>query len=270
MGSERYGIVVLAATISSLPFVDAGAGLAVMRAVPWHRARGDEAHARRLAGSGLLLSVVGGALVGAAIWVVAPDIADALRLTHGQRPVAVAACHVVAFTTPAVVAAGLLGAVLRAAGHFPATAISSALTMIGLNVVWASVAGLSDDVLLVVRVQLLIVALTLLWMLGVIWFRARGYLFPVRPSISASRELLSFGGKSSIGSGSLLLLFRADKLVLATVLPVSVLPAYAIPFSIALRITVVSQALGGVLLPRLSAISGRGDLAEMRRVGLAA
>jgi O-antigen/teichoic acid export membrane protein len=270
MGAERYGIVVIAAAVLSMPFIDIGAGWAVVRAIPWHRARGDESHARRLAGSGLVMAAVGGLAAGALLWTLAPGVATLFRLTANERPAVVAVLHVVAFIVPVTVAVGALAAVVRAAGHFPAIALSRAFVMVALNAVWALVAGQHDDVLLVVRAQLAIAAIALLWMLCVVWLRARSYLFPLRPSIAASRELLSFGGRSTIGLGSLLFLFQADKLVLATVLPVAVLPAYSVPFSVALRITVVSHAFAGVLLPRLSAIASRGDVAEMRRVGVTA
>jgi O-antigen/teichoic acid export membrane protein len=271
MGAERYGIVVItAATMSSLVLVDAGAGWAVQRAVPWHRARGDYVYARRLAASGLLLTIVAGCLAGAAIWTFASDIVDVFRLSASVRPEAVAALHVAAFTLPLTLVFGLFIAVGRAAEQFPLIATSSALMMVALNVVWALVAGEHNDVVLVARAQLVITAGSVMWLLLALRRRARSYLFPLRPSLSASRELLSFGGKSSVGHGSLVLLYQADKVALATVLPVAVLPAYSIPFNVALRITVVSQALAGVLLPRLSAISSRGDLAEMRRVGMAA
>jgi O-antigen/teichoic acid export membrane protein len=98
--------------------------------------------------------------------------------------------------------------------------------------------------------------------------RARAYLFPFRASLGAIRELLTFGGKSSTGQASLVVLTQADKVALAAVLPVSVLPAYSIPFSIALRITVTSSALGTVLLPRFAALSSLGDVQETRRVGM--
>jgi O-antigen/teichoic acid export membrane protein len=81
---------------------------------------------------------------------------------------------------------------------------------------------------------------------------------------------MSFGGRSAAGMASLSALNQADKVALAAVLPVSTLPAYSIPFSIALRITIVSSSLAGVLLPRLAAMSSTGDVVEVRRVGLAA
>jgi O-antigen/teichoic acid export membrane protein len=271
MGPERYGIVVItAATMSSLVLVDAGAGWAVQRAVPWHRARGNHAHARRLAATALLLTTVAGCLGGAAIWIFASDVVDLFRLSTPVRPEAVAALHVAAFTLPLTLAAVLFTSVGRAAGQFPLTAMSSAFTMVALNVVWALVAGEHNDVVLVARAQLAITGVTVIWLLIVVRLRARSYLFPLRPSLSAARELVSFGGKSSVALASLLMLVQADKVALATVLPVSALPAYSVPFSVAVRIRVMSVALGHVLLPRLSAISSRGDLAEMRRVGMAA
>src|SRR5256714_5980451 len=267
MGSERYGVVVVtAATVSTMLFLDGGASWAVMRFVPWHRARGDHVRARRLAASGLLFASVAGCILGTAVWLVTPNLVDLFRLSASLRPEAVAALHVAAFTLPLAAMSGVAIALARAADQFAAASLALAFLMVALNVVWALVAGDSNDVGLVARAQLVITAILVLFLLTVVRLRARSYLFPIPPSASSLRDLLVFGGKTSIAAGSLVLLYQADKVVLATVLPVSVLPTYSIPFSIAIRITVVSGALAGVLLPRLSAISSRADLGELRRV----
>lgn len=272
MGAERYGIVVITtATVSALLWVDGGVGWAVMRAVPWHRARGDRLHARRLAGSGVVVTALLGCIAGAAIWILAPAIVDLFRLSAPVRPLAVATLHVAAFTLPLSLLLNVVSSVARAAGDFRIPAVSIAFWVVALNVAWALAAGEPDDVVVIARAQLAITAAALVFVLAAVWVRARDYLFPLRPpSLGASRELLAFGGKSTLGAASLVLLYNADKLALATVLPVSILPAYSIPFSVAVRIQLVARALATVLLPRLSAISSRGDSAELRRVGMAA
>jgi O-antigen/teichoic acid export membrane protein len=271
MGAERYGVVVItAAALNSLLLVDIGAGWAVMRAVPWHRARGDDEHARRLAGSGLVLGLLAACVIGAAVWVFADEITGVFRLSASARPDAEAAFRVLAFTLPLTVTYSIAASVARAAGLFPLVAAMSTFTIVALNVYWAVVAGEPNDVVLVARGQLVIAAIAVTTMLIGVHHGARAYLFPLRASLTAVRELLSFGGKSATGMASLLVLLQADKVALAAVLPVSVLPAYSIPFSIALRITVTSSALGTVLLPRFSALSSLGDAGEMRRVGMRA
>jgi O-antigen/teichoic acid export membrane protein len=271
MGAERYGIVVItAATLGSLLIVDAGAGRAVMRAVPWHRARGDDTHAQRLAGSGLLFSLLAGAVIGGAVWLLADEISEILRLTPGTRAIAADAFRVVAFVVPMTLAMMTVAAVAKAAGMFPLTAMTSAFVVVGLNVIWAAVAGQPDDVVLVAKAQLLLTAVALGVLVLAVRLRARDFLFPLRPSLEGMRELVSFGGRSAIGMASLGVMNQADKLMLGVVLPVAVLPTYSIPFAVALRITVVSNSLATALLPRLAAVSSLGDLDETRRIGFSA
>jgi O-antigen/teichoic acid export membrane protein len=271
MGAERYGIVVItAAALNSLMLLDGGAGLAVLRAVPWHRARGDTKHARSLAASGLLLTLAVGSVVGAVVWLLADHVVDVFRISESARPDAVAAFRVAAFILPLSLGLGVLLSLARSAGLFWATAASSAFVMSALNITWAAVAGESHDVVLVAKAQFVITLVAVTGLLIVLAIRARDYLFPLRPSLRGTRELMSFGGRSAAGMASLSALNQADKVALAAVLPVSTLPAYSIPFSIALRITVVSSSLAGVLLPRLAAMSSTGDVVEVRRVGLAA
>ena len=271
MGSERYGIVVItAATLNSLMLLDGGAGLAVTRAVPWHRARGDIEHARSLAGSGLLLTVAVGSVLGTVVWLLADQIVDIFQISESARPDAVSAFRVAAFILPLSLGLGVLIALGRTAGLFRAIAVVSAFVMSALNIAWAAVAGESHDVVLVAKAQFVITLVAVAGLLIVLAIRAHDYLLPLRPSLRGTRELLSFGGRSVAGLASLSVLNQADKVALAAVLPVSALPAYSIPFSIALRITIVSSSLAGVLLPRLAALSSTGDAAEVRRVGLAA
>ncbi len=271
MGSERYGIVVVtAAALSSLMLLDGGTGWAVQRAVPWHRARGDTEHARGLAASGLLLTVSIGSLIGMVVWLLAGDIVNLFQISDDVRPVAVSAFRVTAVVIPLSLLLGVFGSLARSAGLFWATAVSSAFVMSALNIAWAVIAGDANDVVLVVKAQFVITVVGVVWLFSVLSISAPDYLFPFRPTLRAARELLSFGGRSAAGPASLSILNQADKIGLAAVLPVSVLPAYSIPFSIALRITVVSSSLAGVLLPRLAAISSLGDTAEARRVGMAA
>ncbi len=271
MGAERYGIVVIStATIASLLLVDAGAGWAVMRAVPWHRARGDHEHARRLAGSGLLLSAVAGSVAGGLLWLFSGDLVDVFKLSADLRPVAVQTFHVVAFILPLTLLYGVLAAVARSAGMFSLNAVVSTSVSVGMNIVWALVAGRDNDVVLVADAQLVLIASGLVVMLAVIHRRARDYLFPLRPGRRPAAELAAFGGKAAAGHASLTALANADKIGLAAILPVAVLPTYSIPFSVAIRITLGSSALSTVLMPRMAASSSVGDLEEARRLGLAA
>ena len=181
---------------------------------------------------------------------------------------AVSAFRVAAFVLPLSLGLGVLIALARTAGLFGAIAVTGAFVMSALNIAWAALAGESQDVVLVAKAQFVITLVAVTGLLIVLAIRSHDYLFPLRPSMRGIRELLSFGGRSAAGLASLSVLNQADKVALAAVLPV-VLPAYSIPFSIALRITVVSSSLAGVLLPRLAALSSTGDAAEVRRVGLA-
>jgi O-antigen/teichoic acid export membrane protein len=271
MGAERYGIVVIsAATVASLVMVDAGAGWAMLRTIPWHRARGDEEHARRLAGSAFLLTGAAGTVFGVLLWNLAGDLADLFRLSAGTTPVAVRAFHVTAFLLPVLMVHGAMAALARSAGMFVLTAAVAAGMAIGLNVAWTIVAGRPDDVVWVVKCQVAFTAVGALALLLALRLRARHYLFPWRVSLPAARELLAFGGKSGFGQGSLIVVNNADKVGLGAVLPVSVLPTYSIPFAVATRITLVASALVNVLFPRMSAAAAVGNVAETRRLGMTA
>jgi O-antigen/teichoic acid export membrane protein len=271
MGSERYGIVVLtSATIGSASLIDIAGGWAVMRSASWHRAQGNREHARRIAGSGLLLAATAGAFGTILLFALSGPLVDLFRLSSGVHQVALDALRISAFVLPFVLVNSVLAGIGRVAGMFRATALSAVVIVVPLNIVWAVVAGRDDDVVLVAATQLALTCLVTLGWLALLRLRAREYLFPVTVGRGASRELLGFGAKALGGQAGTAVLYQADKMVLGALLPVAALPTYSIPFSLASRITLVSSSLAGAMFPRMSAIAARGDTAEIRRVGRAA
>jgi O-antigen/teichoic acid export membrane protein len=154
----------------------------------------------------------------------------------------------------------------RAIGMFPLVGVVAATQVIVLNIVWVAVAGTEDDVVKVLTAQLLIGcgAIVASAVAVRLW---HGWALRLRlPRRETFREITSFGAKTSSGQAGLGLLVSADKPLLGAVIPVSSVPFYAIPFGLALRITLVSSSASSAVFARVVAALARGQEAEFARL----
>lgn len=138
--------------------------------------------------------------------------------------------------------------------------------MIILNVVWVAAAGTENDVVKVLTAQLLIDCGAIAASALAITAR-RGWPLRLRlPRRETFREITAFGAKTSSGQGGLGLLVAVDKPVLAAVIPVAGVPFYAIPFALAVRITLVSSSASSAVFGRVVEALAGDDDAEFCRL----
>ncbi len=149
---------------------------------------------------------------------------------------------------------------------FALVGVVAAGQVVATNVIWAAVAGEPDDVLKVLIAQLLI-ACGAIAITAVAIKARRGWALRARlPSRDALREITSFGAKTSSGQAGLGMLLAADKPVLGSVMAVSAIPAYSIPFALALRIMLVSSSVSSAVFPPAVAALAAGDRSELARL----
>lgn len=271
MGPEAYGIVaVMASMVSYLGFLDLGLGRALTRFIPLYGARGRPERAGEMVFVAAVLSVTLGSAAGLAVAAAAPVLArrafDISPVLQGQ---AASAFRLGGLLVPLFLLQNVAAGVGRALGLFKHVAVIGFATMAVVNVVWAIVASRPDAVEAVAQVHVLAVGASVVAWIVVIRRR------PDRPRITPSAwrstagELLRFGGLTSVANVGWLLMSSADKLVLASLVPAVRLPLYVIPFSLAMRITVVCTAATTVALPRLAATSDAdlGPDMDTARVG---
>jgi O-antigen/teichoic acid export membrane protein len=267
MGAERYGIVViLSAAVGYFGLLDIGAAWGVMRFVPWHRERGDDAAAQRVVAAAVVLSLGVGLAIGLLVLVLAPSLRSLLKLSAATAAQATDAIRVMAAFVPVLLLASLFSGLGRAVGMFALVGVVAAGQVVALNVVWVAVAGERDDVVKVLVAQVVIGVAAIVVTAVAIAARRSWILRPRLPSRAAFREITSFGAKTSSGQAGLGMLIAADKPVLGSVIPVSAIPAYAIPFALAMRITLVSSSVSSALFPPVVAALAAGDEAEFVRL----
>ena len=267
MGPERYGIVVvLSAVLGYVGLLDIGAAWAVMRFVPFHRARDDLAAAQRVVVAAAVLALAVGSAVGVVLLVLAEPAASILDLSPGSAEQAEDAVRILAITMPLMLLASVFSGLGRAIGMFALVGILAAAQVVALNAVWVAVAGTENDVVKVLTAQLVIVAAVIVVSAVAIKARRGWALRPRVPSRETFREMLSFGAKTSSGQAGLGLLLAVDKPVLGAVIPVAAVPVYAIPFALALRITLFSSSASSAVFGRVVAALAAGEDAEFARL----
>jgi O-antigen/teichoic acid export membrane protein len=267
MGAERYGIVViLSAAVGYVALLDIGAAWGVMRFVPWHRTRGDDEAAQRVVAAAVVLSLGVGLAVGLVVLALAPSLASLLDVSAGSAAQTTDAVRVMAAFVPVLLLTSLFSGLGRAVDMFALVGVVAAGQVVALNVVWAVVAGEPDDVLKVLIAQLLIGCAAIVITAVAIKARRGWALRPRLPSGGALREITSFGAKTSSGQAGLGMLLAADKPVLGSVMAVSAIPAYSIPFALALRIMLVSSSVSSAVFPPAVAALAAGDRSQFARL----
>lgn len=255
MGPERYGILaVTASLVSYLSFFDIGVGWALTHFVPYYRAADQYDDLQRMIFAGLVLSLTIGIIIGGLIWVWAPWLSmKLLNLSPLLEASATFSIRMAAVCVPLVLVTSVFGGIGRGLGLFAQSGIIRFLTFASLNIAWAVFAPSDRAVELVSVTQVALLVIALWGWVVLIWSRFPGRL--TRPTFqkTAYTSLLSYGFFSSVSSFGYLLLNAADKLILAVIIPVREIVFYAIPFTLASQIPVVSMTLALVLFPRFSA-----------------
>jgi O-antigen/teichoic acid export membrane protein len=267
MGAERYGIfVVLSLAAGFATLFDFGAAYAVLRFVPWHRARGDTTAAQRIVTSGLIASVSIGALFALAVLLLARPLTAVLDISPAVYADTLAAIRITSAFIPILLVLNMLSGLTRAVGMFALSGALAAGQVIALNVAWVVVAGTPNDIVKLAVAQVAIGCLTAAVGFALIKLRQGWALRPVMPKWASFREILSFGAKTSAGQGAMGLITSGDKLMLGALLPVASLPIYSIPFSFAVRIMMVPSSLSSAVFPPVVDAMAHHHLEEVARL----
>ena len=268
LGPERYGAwVAMAAAVAWVGLADLGMGFALVNAGAAAAARGDERALARLhatatawlSGAGLGLGVGAVALARHAdlpAWLGAPA---ALRgeLSDAAAVVAVLAAVRLPLSGAAALATGAGGLhrvrLFQAAGALLQIAGAWVAARRGLGTAGFAAVVMGGQVL-----GPLLSAADLAWREG--WARARPADVSGERLASLLRPSLDF----FLLQVSVLLVLNTDNLVIALTLGAGAVPAYAVPFRLALMPASLLTVLTGAAWPSLAALHARGELAALR------
>ncbi len=255
MGSERYGVVALtSALLSYLSFFDVGVGWALTHFVPYYLAAKEEDQLRRMIFAALVVSCSLGVVGSVVLWFLAPWLsAEVLNLSPEVVGSARFSIRLAALGLPLLLVTSVFSGIGRGLGLFSANGYIRFLTFGCLNVSWALVAGSDRAVELVSITQVVLATIGVCAWAVLAKRRFPGRLLKPTMAWNTYRKLLSYGFLASVSNFGHVLMFSADKLLLAALLPVRELAYYTIPFSLAMQIPLLSVTVALVLFPRFSA-----------------
>lgn len=253
MGSERYGIIVLATSIGGyLMFLELGVGWALTRFLAASM-QTDKEQAKRYIGAAFAITVPIGLAAGVLLTALAGTLArTAFSVSQSTRAETVFAFRALAAFLPLALAFNVVSAVARALERFFLLAVVGGLVPVGINLTWVVVAGKPHDIAFVALAQIGVIGLATIG-IGAALVRSRGDAIRLgRPTAAELTALLRFGGWSTVSRMGFLGLTTLDTVLVGIVLSPSVVPSYAIAFTIASRIVLFCSTAVAVLMPTLS------------------
>jgi O-antigen/teichoic acid export membrane protein len=266
IGATAYGIYALAiAFVSILGLLEFGAGLALMKYMPEHIARGDNEAAVAIMRAGLafygLLALVGASVscvVGVffidSLFSVSQELASSARLAFVLGGVAFGL----------TVLMNVYGSVLGSLQRFDiATKISVAATSSATAVsVILLAAGLGlNGIMIGVVVR---PALGLILYAGAARTELPEMRFTPKWNAELLRPLVSLSTYIFIGNVSGVVLFQFDKFYLGVVSGVALVTFYVVPGALASRLHAAAGSITSVALPAASELFSRGDLLRVQ------
>lgn len=260
MGSNQYGLVVIAAAIANyVSYADLGGAWAVMRYVPFFRSQGMTREANEAFTIATIASASVGILCTLAIWVIAPTLGH----IYVHSPVSASrtltsTIRVAGFWVPITLLTGVFTGVGRVLGRIQLMAVLSSGGTIIFNICWLAIALNTRSAYQVVFCQLIIsTALLLVVSLTVMSSDQVPHFTLVRRQTPAW-QLLAFSAWGTLVQLSIGVLTSGDKVILSLLVGPSALVYYAIPFSLTQRLTLLSSSAVSVIFPGLASASSRG------------
>ncbi|WP_197017219.1 flippase [Pseudoxanthomonas suwonensis] len=253
-GDERFGFLAIAwSLIGYFSIFDLGMGRALTKLVSERLAVGCEADIPDIARTALSTMLVFGGLAFALLFALAPLLAQLLKFEHGLYHESVASMRWLALGVPFVIlSAGLVG-LLEAHSKFQS--INTIRLLMGLMNFAAPLVVLSWSRSLVPATLSLTItrALTTILYCVAVGRLQKADFSKGSFKTNQLRRLLGFGGWITLSNLVSPIMAQLDKLLIGSVVALSLLPLYSIPGDLINRLSFVPIAVVGVFFPAFAA-----------------
>ncbi|MDT7835875.1 flippase [Aquabacterium sp. OR-4] len=256
LGASTFGLLTLVwVVLGYFSIFDLGIGRALTLAVAERRARHDVAGLNGWVGTGLALTAALGLLGAVVLVCVAGPLSGVIAQGEpALRSDARQALLAIAVALPFVTTTAAMRGVLESFDRFDITSIIRVgmgfVTYLGPLVVLHFTSGLVAVVWFLVGARMLAWAVHLVGMLQVVPSRSES---PLRLAAHTLRPLLISGGWMSVSNLVSPLLSYLDRFVVAYVVGAAMVAYYTTPYEAISRLTMIPEALLGVLFPALGA-----------------
>jgi O-antigen/teichoic acid export membrane protein len=264
LGAAEFGIYSLVIVFASyFGLFDFGLTWAAARYFTEDLARADAAAlAGRFRTLQIFLLGIGAVSLFAGIWI-GPPLMHAVGASADARTRLALLMGTISFALALQIQ--LLGALLRAAQLFVAfgraVALGSALVPLGSYAAVRLGLGLSG--LIGVNIAVNLVVLLTCWVCSLPLLRSQGEAARFR--VFYLRQMMSFGGWSTLSRVVMIVMLQMDRLVVALVGQTSGLTYYAVPASLASRLNILGGPAATLFFARASALHSENSGAELIR-----
>lgn len=268
LGEEAYGLFALAWTLTGyFTVLDLGISRAASRALATTAGQGPHGHADHLLWSAVRLQGAIGCLAGMLLFLSAPFLVSAVRVTPASTEAAITSVRWLAIALPLT----LIGAVLLGA-------LEGLRQFVRLNVIRLA----SSSLLLLLPLLAIttgldvagsVAALAVARAIGVVmaWVAVMSTRRTAReaPSLTmpvSMGALYRYGGWISISGIATPLLTQSDRFLISHAIGLSAVAAYAAPADVIGRLTILPASLVSALFPILVTLSADQDRRQIRRL----
>jgi O-antigen/teichoic acid export membrane protein len=259
-GSERYAVLSLSwVLLGYFTIFDLGIGSATAKFIAEAMGRGEYHEISRLLWSGVFLQALLGGLGGSILAALVPVFTTKVfSIPPSLLPEARHAFFVTAVYIPLTFVSGSFQGVFAAAQRFDL--VNAAKLPAQLSIYIAGIAGVYFHLSIADVVGLILAArVVILVLLVVVCF----HMFPVlaKPQISKAtfRIVASYGGWLTVSNTINPLMFYVDRLLIGSMIGMSALTYYNVPFDLAARVWIISSSLTVTLIPAFSVLSSGNE-----------
>ncbi|WP_310534807.1 flippase [Novosphingobium sp.] len=253
IGMERYGALSIAwLLLGYFGQADFGIGRAITQRIASCRGA-DAKQLAEIVWSGLA-AISGFAVLGALLiyWGGHWFFGSLFKVEPGLRGELLDSLWMLALCNPIVALTGVTSGSLMGIERFKLVSLSNLIGNSALQLLPLLAASLLGNHLgVLIAASLIARGIALVMMSGAVWWRfLRGQAVAI--SAREARHLMSFGKWVMVSAFVSPLMIFADRFVIGSVLGAVAVAAYAIPFQIANRTTVIPSAIAQVLFPRFA------------------
>ncbi|MBL0176434.1 MAG: flippase [Ignavibacteria bacterium] len=262
-GDEQYGLLSLAVNLlTSFAFLDLGIGLGTIKYVAEALAQDRGKELPAIVQTSFAVNLVVG-LAFAAIILFAGGHGVRAKIPGHLVGQAMSMLNILAFSVPVITLSSTLRGVLEASQRFD---LSNAVKIPSTSALFIIPALGVAFSLSVAMVTLLLVASRVLVLLAfaIMVYRLHPTLFARTAfRLETTVRMLKYGGWVSVTNGLTPILLHADKVLLASLIGIAIVPYYSSPYEFVTRSAIIPFSLAITLFPRFSGLRAE----EMREVG---
>jgi len=259
LGVDLYGLLILAGlTTNYFAIVELGLGQATVKFLADAYTHRDWNRLRRILWTSVLTYLALSAVAALGLVVLTPWLTHVLRVPQASTVLTEQVLYLCAAGLAVSMMGSIFASVPRALERFDIVTFLSVPAGVGQLTVNLLLLYFGFSIRGLIVGGVVIQSLVLVAYIGI----ARHLLYPLgRPAFDppALRQLLGFGGLVSVSQVVLPILAHVEKFIIGSVLTLSAVAFYSVPYNLVWALTYIPSSISGVLFPAFSRLTVEGN-----------